>query len=121
MNEVEKLRAALNDASYALFQIKRMVPNAIPAFADEACRKACEVLNATPLTEAEKIQTIPIYSMPPGTKTSVAIRPWIKEIRLIGGGGNVGGNVGGGVFGGCQIFQITGGGGGSGENPTTQK
>ena len=43
--EIKRLRAALNEAAYALFQIKRMVPDAIPQFASAAHEKACAVLD----------------------------------------------------------------------------
>lgn len=42
---IQQLRGALNAASFALFQIKRMVSDSIPNFADEAHRKACAVLD----------------------------------------------------------------------------
>jgi hypothetical protein len=45
VGEIGKLRKALYDASYALFQIKRMVPEAIPAFARAEYDKACAVLD----------------------------------------------------------------------------
>ena len=39
------LRLALNRASYALFQIKRMVPEEIPKFAADEHSAACAVLD----------------------------------------------------------------------------
>jgi hypothetical protein len=41
----ERAEAALRDAAYALFQIKRMVPEAVRDFAAEAHAKACKVVD----------------------------------------------------------------------------
>lgn len=45
---IEKLQTALNDAAYALFEIKRLQPEAIKDHAAAAHAKACEVLNDLP-------------------------------------------------------------------------
>ena len=39
---------ALNDAAYAIFQIKRLTPESVVQFSIEAHGKACEVLNSIP-------------------------------------------------------------------------
>ena len=44
-DKIERLRAALNEAAYALFQIKRMQPDAVREFASDAHTKACAVLD----------------------------------------------------------------------------
>lgn len=43
--ENARLRAALDKAAYALFQIKRMTPDAVRQFASDAHVAACESLN----------------------------------------------------------------------------
>lgn len=47
------LRAALKRAAYALFQIKRMVPEAIVEFARQEHKAACDVLDGEPAPERE--------------------------------------------------------------------
>jgi hypothetical protein len=56
--EIDELRAAqpdlltaLNRASYALFQMRRMVPEAIKDFADAECKASCAVLDRYPSAE----------------------------------------------------------------------
>lgn len=43
--ENAKLRQALHDASYALFQVKRMPHEAVREFASSASSRACAVLD----------------------------------------------------------------------------
>lgn len=46
--ENKRLREGMKAAAYALFEIKRMQPDAIKAHAAEAHEKACAVLDAEP-------------------------------------------------------------------------
>lgn len=51
--KLEADQTALNDAAYALFQIKRMTPEAIPQFAADAHAKACKHLDHFPAFDKE--------------------------------------------------------------------
>jgi hypothetical protein len=52
-SELTRLRAGLDRAAYALFQIKRMKPEAVRAFAEDAHAKACNVLDGEQAPEAK--------------------------------------------------------------------
>lgn len=52
--KLEADQTALNDAAYALFQIKRMTPEAIPQFAADAHAKACKHLDNFPNFDKEQ-------------------------------------------------------------------
>lgn len=51
---LEASQAALNEAAYALFQIKRMAPEAIQQFAADAHAKACKHLDNFPTFDKEQ-------------------------------------------------------------------
>ena len=51
--ECDAAQNALNEAAYALFQIKRMTPEAIPQFAADAHAKACKHLDNFPTFDKE--------------------------------------------------------------------
>lgn len=52
--KLESDQAALNEAAYALFQIKRMAPEAVPQFASDAHAKACKHLDNFPTFDKEQ-------------------------------------------------------------------
>lgn len=52
--EIETLRAALNDAAWAIFQMKRMQPDAIRQFASDAHTKACDAIDGLTETDGMK-------------------------------------------------------------------
>lgn len=55
-NENAYLRAELNEAAYALFQIKRMTPVDVRQFAAEAHAKACAFLDVGAAIAAGKVE-----------------------------------------------------------------